>query len=176
MRAAPKAASACPPEPPVRTGIAPMSDSSGIPAPVASDRRFRPAAHVRAGADFKRCFALGKRAAGTAFSLSFREHDASDCAAGITMPRLGLAVSRKVDKRAVERNRLRRLIREWFRHRQHGLRGGDLVVVGKPAARGLDPSRIFAELDAIARRLGLPCAPTASKMRGPRASPQGDDA
>lgn len=73
--------------------------------------------------------------------------------------RLGLAISRRVDKRAVERNRLRRLVREWFRHNHGRLPVGDLVVSGKPAARGLSAAQLFEELDQLPRRLGAPPAP-----------------
>jgi ribonuclease P protein component len=47
-------------------------------------------------------------------------------------PRLGLSTSRKVGT-AVRRNRIRRLLREAFRHMQHDFpRGYDLVVVVRP--------------------------------------------
>lgn len=50
-------------------------------------------------------------------------------------PRLGLAISRKSARLAVTRNRIKRLIREFFRAHQQDLTGLDVVVVGKP---GLD--------------------------------------
>ncbi len=49
-------------------------------------------------------------------------------------PRLGLSTSRKVGT-AAKRNRIRRLIREAFRHLQHDLPSGyDLLVVIRPHA------------------------------------------
>ncbi len=51
---------------------------------------------------------------------------------GLEHPRLGLSVGRRVGT-AVQRNRLKRLIREAFRHLQHDFpRGYDLIVVVRP--------------------------------------------
>ena len=49
--------------------------------------------------------------------------------------RLGIAVSRRVSLRAVDRNRIKRLVRETFRQEQSGLQGLDLVVVAHPPSR-----------------------------------------
>jgi len=51
---------------------------------------------------------------------------------GLSYPRLGLSTSRKVGT-AVRRNRIRRLLREAFRHLQHDLPAGyDLLIVVRP--------------------------------------------
>ena len=43
---------------------------------------------------------------------------------------MGLAISKKCAPKAVQRNRIKRIIRESFRHNQNSLRGLDLVIVG----------------------------------------------
>ncbi len=48
-------------------------------------------------------------------------------------PRLGLAISRKNTKSAVQRNTIKRLIREAFRRHKKELGAHDLVFVARPA-------------------------------------------
>jgi len=57
-----------------------------------------------------------------------------DPVAGKDVARLGMAVSRRVDKRSVVRNRLRRQIRESFRLALHELPALDIVVSARPEA------------------------------------------
>ena len=141
-----------------------------------NDYRFPRRAHVRASAEFSRCFASGQRASGRYFRCIFLRADAGDTAAPAAGARLGMAVSRKVDKRAVERNRLRRLSREWFRQRRRRFAPGDFIVTGKPEARGISPEQLFFDLDTIATRIGLKRKQAAGTMPGSsRPSPAGDD-
>ena len=61
--------------------------------------------------------------------------------------RLGMTVSRKVGN-AVQRNRVKRLIREFFRVNYQRFREPvDFSVVAKKGAASLSLSQLFAELD-----------------------------
>lgn len=51
-------------------------------------------------------------------------------------PRLGLVVSKKVSKKAVQRNRIKRRIREAFRHSQEQLADMDFIVIANPGISG----------------------------------------
>lgn len=63
--------------------------------------------------------------------------------------RLGLTVSRRVGN-AVVRNRVKRRVREWFRHRRENLGDGvDLVVIARPEAAGLSYHEMARDLDAL---------------------------
>jgi len=44
------------------------------------------------------------------------------------VPRLGLIVPKRVFPRAVDRNRMKRLLREWFRRKQAILGGRDILI------------------------------------------------
>lgn len=53
---------------------------------------------------------------------------------GVNHPRLGLAVPRRVARRAVARNRLKRQIRESYRQHAERLGGLDVVVLANKGA------------------------------------------
>lgn len=107
------------------------------------DVRFPRTARLRKPAEFKHCFAHGLRAGGRYFRLVKSHCDTT---------RLGSAISRKVDGRAVERNRIRRIVREWFRHQREALPPADYFVNAKPEARNVSAADLRRDLDTLFRR------------------------
>jgi len=78
------------------------------------------------------------------------ELDNTNCIVG---SRLGLAISKKHAKRAVDRNRIKRIIRESFRLNRHTLPKIDLVVMAKPITKHAENAQIFASLDQHWKKL-----------------------
>lgn len=71
--------------------------------------------------EFSSVFNLRKRIAGPYLVMRFGINT-------LNRPRLGLVVSKKIAKSAVERNYMRRVLRELFRLNQHHLPPVDLIV------------------------------------------------
>ena len=113
-------------------------------------------AHLRVSAQFQAVFGEGKRFSGTCFRLHAHVTD------GAERPRLGVTVSKRVDKRSVGRNRIRRQIKESFRLLQASLPPGDYVVLAKPEAARADNGALRDELLSLfgrARTLKAVAAP-----------------
>lgn len=108
-----------------------MSEMPGPPAGESFPRRAR----LQRKREFERVFSAGQRCSAPALRLIIARNDAG-------IPRLGLAVSRKVGG-AVARNRVKRRLREIFR-RERGLLPEPLDIVVVPQA-GVD-RLTFAEL------------------------------
>jgi ribonuclease P protein component len=74
--------------------------------------------------------------------------------------RLGLGVSRRVAPRAVDRNRLRRQVRESFRQHQHQFAGRDVVVMAQAAARPAASHELRASLEQHWQQIIARCKPS----------------
>lgn len=66
--------------------------------------------------------------------------------------RLGLAISKKQARRAVDRNRIKRIAREVFRTCRAGLGRRDYVVMVRSAALGVDNRRLRGALQRLLER------------------------
>ncbi|MBX3724290.1 MAG: ribonuclease P protein component [Xanthomonadales bacterium] len=100
------------------------------------------AARLSGKAQFDRVFAAGHRRGSRYFRLIAAEN-------GLGHARLGMAVSRRIDRRAVVRNRLRRQIREAFRLHWPELPGVDLVVTPRPEAARATRAALWSDLLAL---------------------------
>ncbi|KJV36605.1 ribonuclease P [Luteibacter yeojuensis] len=67
--------------------------------------------------------------------------------------RLGLAISKRCSKRAVDRNRIKRLAREAFRRARPELPHVDILVMARDCAVEAPGDALLAELDALLRRI-----------------------
>jgi ribonuclease P protein component len=122
-------------------------------------------ARVRISADFARVFSDGRRNADPLMSLHWLRGDKP--------ARLGLAVSRKVDPRAVGRNRIKRVLRAEFRKLRLQLANGDYVIVARPSARTCETNALRTAFSSLLVRAGaLPPAMPGGTM--PAACPSGD--
>jgi ribonuclease P protein component len=137
--------------------------------------RFPRSARVRAKPDFDRIFQHGRRVALPVLALHWQ--------ASQDAPRLGLAVSRKVDPRAVGRNRIKRVLRDTFRRLRDELAAGDYVVVARPPAAKADAAELASALRGLLQRCGalgsvalpLPAAPGTMPAASPSAhTPRAD--
>lgn len=98
------------------------------------------------GVEFQRVFQQGKR-------LHSNGLNARAAANTLGFPRLGMAIAKKALRRAHERNRIRRLIRESFRHHWGELPAVDLVVMCRADVLTMSNQEIFQQLEGLWLRL-----------------------
>jgi ribonuclease P protein component len=94
------------------------------------------------GSQFQQVFRRPVRSSDDCFSVAGRRRVDADPG---SLPRLGLAVSRKALPRAVDRNRVKRLVREMFRHTRFPC-AIDLVVVARAGLKQADNARVRASI------------------------------
>lgn len=105
--------------------------------------------------EFDRVFAHPRRSVDDCFTVLARAND-------LDGPRLGLAIARKHARRAVDRNRLKRLVRESFRHHRQDLGALDLVVLGRQGIGGRSNAEVVASLERHWTRLHAQCNASSS--------------
>lgn len=121
-------------------------------------------ARVRASAEFDQVFKHGRRTASPLFAL----HLVADARPA----RLGLAVSRKVDPHAVGRNRIKRVLRDAFRHLRPQLDPGAYVIVARREAASTANALLRTQFIALLQRAGaLPLPDVLSTIAAAAMSP-----
>ena len=142
----------CPPDPLTSApDIKPDNSDARRSAPARLERRQR----LSAAAAFRRAGRGGLRSGDRLFTVLA-------CPNGLEFSRLGLAISRKAAGSSVQRNRLKRLVRESFRVSQTSLPALDVVVTARPGAGAGSNADIAASLAAHWQRIGRKCEPQSS--------------
>ncbi len=78
-------------------------------------------------------------------------------------PRLGLVIGKKSVKLSVERNRIKRQIRETFRHHQLELAGWDIVIIARKGLADLDNPELAKQFAKLWKRLSRNPAKSAAE-------------
>ena len=103
-------------------------------------------ARLRRAGDFAALRNVSGRLGGRCFLVRYRRNELGHA-------RLGLAISKRVSKRAVERNRIKRLLRESFRRMRQRLPDVDLMVMAREQAAGVAGPELLADIDALWEKL-----------------------
>lgn len=108
--------------------------------------RLRRTDRLRKSKDFQRISRQGARRASAHFVIIVGKQRPEEAG---ERPLLGITVSRKVGS-AVERNRVKRRIREWFRRNRDRVdREGAVVVIARRGAPELDAAATARELGSL---------------------------
>ena len=103
-------------------------------------------------AEYNRIFAAGKRFSGACVTLvaAFQElNEVGSLVKSSQRPRLGLAIAKKQIKRAHERNRVKRLLRECFRANTPCLAGLEFIAMAKSAAQKTPNLALKLEIERL---------------------------
>lgn len=95
---------------------------------------------------YESVFRNGKRVNTRNFTVFYNKNS-------LGFPRYGHVVSKKVSSRAVRRNRIKRVLREYFRHTKHLMDSLDLVFIARKDVSGLGYSRVEQELNGSLRAI-----------------------
>jgi ribonuclease P protein component len=109
--------------------------------------RFEKEDRLLNAAAFGRVFEKAHRSRDKWFTVLSRDNNESGA-------RLGLAISKKHCRKAAARNRIKRIVRESFRHHQAELGSVDVVVINQPAAGAATNRELFDSLAGHWRRSG----------------------
>lgn len=99
-------------------------------------RQFR----IKTNEEFQQLYRDARRFKGPFFTLLAITNN-------LTYPRLGVSISKKNIRSAVARNRIKRVVRESFRQRQHNLQNLDIVVIAHRGISAVGNQKLRNTLD-----------------------------
>lgn len=110
------------------------------------DFSFSPLRRIRQRPDFQRTFRHGKRLYSPFYILYYRPNN-------LGRPRVGVISSKRNAKRAVQRNQIKRMVRETFRRCQPELKPVDMVLVAQKKANDATKDELRTCLEELFEQL-----------------------
>jgi ribonuclease P protein component len=107
---------------------------------------FPPARRLRKPGEFKRVYATGRRMGNEFFTVNLQPNE-------LAAARLGMSVAVRAMGNAVQRNRVRRMIRESFRLHQAIVPALDIIIGVRAGARSVDPALLRSSLELLWKKL-----------------------
>lgn len=98
--------------------------------------------------EFQRVFECGRSFGSSTVAFYYCENDRG-------FPRAGFIASKKVSKRAVDRNRAKRLMREVFRLNKHKLKPVDIVFIARKGILGKKYGDVEKDFLSLAKKAGI---------------------
>ena len=108
--------------------------------------RFPRDARLLKPGEYGHVFSGARKVGDSCFTLLVR-------ASGHETPRLGLAISKKCARSAVDRNRIKRIVREGFRRQCESLPAVDIVVMCRPGTAERTRVELHRSIDRLWQRL-----------------------
>jgi ribonuclease P protein component len=105
---------------------------------------------MRRPAEFQRVYAAGKRLGNEFFTVNAQAN-------GLGCARLGMSIAARILRRAVDRNRLRRLIRESFRANQQRLPPLDIVIGVRAGVQSVVNAQLRPALEQLWLKINSTC-------------------
>jgi ribonuclease P protein component len=112
---------------------------------------FPPQLRLKKATEFKKVFTNPVKSTDRYFTLLAIHND-------FGYPRIGLAIAKKIIKKAVDRNVIKRTVRESFRCQQHALGSIDIVVLARKEILAVPPEELRKSLEKHWLKLVSKCA------------------
>ncbi len=98
--------------------------------------------------DYRKVFSKAQKVSTPEFLFLYSTNEKADS-------RLGLAIAKKQFPHAVDRNRIKRLVRESFRETRPAIESTDIVVLGRSKLLKMNNNQIRKQLDSLWSKLIL---------------------